>query len=161
MDLNGSGNGSKLPSWEKPVVSLPQVVVAVIVLNTSALLLGRDKNTDQWTLPKRIVGKFQEIQAVGQSIVWEGTGISVQIVGSIFVSEEIIPPSNHQIIVVTLGKPIGGGEALTPVEYSTEFSEIKWVDFRELGDIQDDVDAITADAIMKFGAYMQNKALRV
>ena len=135
----------------------PQVVVAVIVMNGSAMLLGKDVNTKQWTLPKAGVTKFQALQDVGRAGVWEATGITVQVTGSIFVSEEIIPPDQHQVIVVTLGKPVGTGHALEPTPNSEVFSEVRWVDFRELGAIQDDVDNVTADAIMKFGLYLQSK----
>ena len=139
-------------------VGTPLVVVGVIVMNGSALLLGKDANTKQWTLPKGGVTKFQGLQDVGQTAVFETTGISVQVTGSIFVSEEIIPPNHHHVIIVCLGKPLGTGDTLAPIAPRPDiFSEVKWVDFRELGEIQDDVDNVTADAIMKFGLFLQSK----
>lgn len=136
----------------------PQVVVAVIVMNGSALLLGKDVNTKQWTLPKGGVLKFQRLQAVAQTAIAETTGISTEVTGSMFISEDITPPDQHNIVVVALGKPLGTGDALKPVARPDIFSEVRWVDFRELGEIQNDIDNVTADAIMKFGLYMQAKA---
>src|SRR5208282_1811696 len=103
-----------------------------------------------WTLPKGGVLKFQELQTVGRTAVAETTGIAVEVTGSIFISEDIVPPE-HNVVVVALGKLLGSGDALKPVARLDVFSEVRWVDFRELGDIQHDIDSITTDAIMKFG----------
>jgi len=135
----------------------PQVVVAVIVLHNKSLLLGKDTASGFWTLPKGGVQKFQGLQAVAQTAVFETTGISTQVTGSIFVSENIEPPDLHQVIIVTMGDPKKGAD-LTPIPRPDIFSEVKWVDFREIGDYQETVDNVTADAIMKFGIYLKSKA---
>lgn len=135
----------------------PQVVVAIIVLNAKSLLLGKDAATGYWTLPKGGVQKFQQIQAVAQTAVFETTGIATQVTGSIFVSEDIAPPDVHQVIIVTMGQPKPDAD-LTPIPRPDIFSEVKWVDFRNIGEYQDTVDNMTADAIMKFGMYLNSKA---
>jgi|SRR5271157_1801897 len=135
----------------------PTVVVAVIVMHGSTMLLGKDTKTGFWTLPKGAVQKFQGLQAVGQTSVFETTGIATQVTGSIFVSEDIVPPDHHQVIVVTMGQPTKDADR-TPIPRPDIFSEVRWVDFRNLGDYQETVDDVTADAIMKFGMYLNSKA---
>lgn len=157
MSMDEVGNGGKQPEDAQQVVGVPRVVVAVIVMNGSAILLGRDVGTKLWTLPKGGVAKFQRLQVVGQTVVFETTHIAVHVTGSLFVSEEIIPPDHHQITVITLGQPLGSGDALTPIANPDVFSEVRWVDFRELGNIQNEIDNVTADAVMKFGLYIQAK----
>ncbi len=130
----------------------PQVVVAVIVVNGTLLLLDKGAKTGQWTLPKRAVSKFQTVEDAGRRAVLEATGVSVDITGSLFVSEEIIPPDVHDIAVITLGKLIGDGIL------SVSNGPAQWVDFRDLSKIQGDVDNLTADSLMKFGLYLQSKA---
>lgn len=134
----------------------PSVIVAVIMLNAKTLLLGKDALTGFWTLPKGLVQKFQGLQAVGQAAVFETTGIAAQVTGSIFVSEDIVPPDQHSVVVVTMGE-VKKDADLTPIPRPDIFSEVKWVDFRDLGEYQETVDNITADAIMKFGIYLQSK----
>jgi ADP-ribose pyrophosphatase YjhB (NUDIX family) len=135
----------------------PDVIVAVIVTNGGTLLLGQDVGTKLWTLPKGGILKFQGIQDAAQKAVFDTTGISVQVPGSIFVAEEFVPPDRHDIIIATLGKPLGDGSTLVPKPNPEAFSEVRWVDFRNLGEYQETVDNMTADAIMKFGIYLQQK----
>src|SRR5271170_6353840 len=135
----------------------PSVIVAVIMLNGSTLLLGKDTLTGLWTLPKGLVQKFQDMQAVGQAAIFETTGIAAQITGSIFVSQDIVPPDTHSVVIGTMGQ-IKPGADLTPIPRPDIFTEVKWVDFRDLGEYQETVDNITADAIMKFGMYLKAKA---
>jgi ADP-ribose pyrophosphatase YjhB (NUDIX family) len=135
----------------------PQVVVAVIVLHDKSLLLGKDAETGYWTLPKGGVQKFQQIQAVGQTAIFETTGIAAVVTGSIFISEDIAPPDHHQVVVVTMGQPKPDAD-LTPIPRPDIFSEVRWVDFRNLVEYQETVDNLTADAIMKFHIYLQSKA---
>jgi ADP-ribose pyrophosphatase YjhB (NUDIX family) len=139
-------------------MEFPQVVVAVLVTSTvGGLLLGRDAKSKQWALPYGVIPKFQAIQTVGETAVRELTGASVQVMGSIFISENIIPPHEHQVVVVALGKLLTDFEGTTLIPDGNIFSEVRWVDFRQLGEIQDEIDNVTADAIMKFGLYLQGK----
>lgn len=135
----------------------PQVIVAVLVMNGSTLLLGQDVNTGKWTLPKGGVLKYQPLQAVGETATLETTGVAVTVTGSIFVSEEMnTDTQEHNIIVITLAKPTSPeNTALSPHDV---FTEVRWVDVRDLGGYQETVDNLTADAIMKFGYYLQSKA---
>jgi len=133
----------------------PQVLAAVIVLHGSGILLGKDTVTGKWTLPKSIVPKFEPLEDTARMAVAGASGLAVDVTSSIFISQEIVPPNEHTIVVVTLGK-LTGDAAVTHLDPA--YSEIRWVDFRELGTIQDDIDDITADAIMKLGTYMQAKA---
>jgi len=142
------------------VPNLPNVVVAVIVLNQSTILLGKSAATGKWTLPAQTIAPFQSQADAGVQGVLASTGVNVEVTASLFVSENINPPSAHDIVVVALGKPLGD----LPTNDSfittnlTIFSQVRWVDFRELGDIQNDVDDVTADAIMKFGMFLQSKS---
>src|SRR5271163_760985 len=126
----------------------PQTVVAVIVLHDSGILLGKDAKTNKWTLPKSILRKFLPTQDAARIAVESASGLAVEVTSSIFISEEIVPPDTHNVVVVTLGK-LTGDAAVTHLDPA--YSEVRWVDFRELGTIQDDIDDITADAIMKLG----------
>lgn len=137
----------------------PQVlpIVAIIVMNKSALLLGQDSISKQWTLPKAEISFGQPTQAVAQKAVFETTGIAVTIGGSIFVSEDI-KPDHHYVVVVAIAQPIGKEGNIDPIPMPGVFSDVKWVDFRDLGEYQETTDDLTADAIMKLGSYLQGKA---
>jgi ADP-ribose pyrophosphatase YjhB (NUDIX family) len=137
----------------------PQVlpIVAVIVMNKTSILLGQDSSSKQWTLPKAEISFGQPAHGVAQKAVFETTGVAVTIGGSIFISEDI-KPDHHYVVVVAIAQPIGKEGNIEPIPMPGVFSAAKWVGFDELGEYQETVDNLTADAIMKFGSYLQGKA---
>lgn len=135
----------------------PQLVVAVLIIGgNGTVLLGRDANSNQWTLPKGAITKFQPTQEVAKIAVLETTGIPVNVTGSLFITEEIVPPDTHNVYVITLGQTEDKQE-LEPMPRADVFSEVRWVGFNDLQSISADIDPVTADAITKFGLYLQAK----
>lgn len=145
-------------SLEFPVEALeipptPAVIAAVIVLGGNTFLMGKSRTTGQWGIPQAQVKWLESMDVTSKRAVLNYSGIEAEITGQLFSTQDIKTDS-HIIGVITMGK-VTGGEMKNETE---ECSEVKWVSADMLGDIQDEVDNLSADAIQKFGLYLRSRA---
>lgn len=129
----------------------PRIGVAVIVIDKGRILLGRSTKepiVGKWVVPGGRIEPFEAVQATGEREVLEETGLTVQVRNVMFVSEIVAPPAEHRIILYVNGI-LENGE----IKAGSDLSEVRWVDFRELDSIADDMSELTVDAISKLGMY--------
>lgn len=88
----------------------PRVGCAVLIVRAHRVLLGQSLVggvNDKWVIPNQPIRYGESIAKAAQRGMHDVTGYHVN-VGDVIETREIIAPEAHQILLVMIGKPVGG-----------------------------------------------------
>lgn len=139
------------------VPSLPRIGIAAIVTRGSEILLGRSKKepiVGKWVIPGGGVKPFESLPATVTRELLEETNITITPGALLFVSEVLDPPNEHRIVIYVDAEYVGG-----EIKAGDDLSEVRWVDARQLGDMQDEMSELTIDALHKFSLILKARAI--
>lgn len=138
---------------------MPNLTVGTIVMQDRAsVLLGKVSadgvDAGLWAIPDGIVNDGETIRDACIRTVKEATGLDVEPRMTLFLCERVVE-GDHRIGIFVLAEPTNTG--IVPSE---RYSEMKWVDVRELGNLQknEGMSDFTADAFVKFSVFLQQQA---
>ena len=124
-----------------------------IVMHEGRVLIGR-WNDEPWETPGSEIGVCEHILEATIREVFEHTGVSVEPKNVIFVSEVIEPEKEiHRILIYLYAEYVEG--EITIREEEPLWTEAKWVDVRELGNIQNEMSDEAVDAFFKFSLVLR------
>ena len=139
-------------------LAFPRIGVATFVLRGADVLLGRSKKepiVGKWVIPGGRVKPFERLQETAVREFLEETGITITAKNVLFVSENVQPPNDHRIVIYVDGQYVSGEP--TPGD---DLSEVRWVDVRQLGELQSDMTDMTLDALYKFSLVLRARTGR-
>lgn len=132
----------------------PRIGAATFVVKGTQILLGRSKKLDnQIVIPGGGVKWGEPLQIAGRREIKEEAGIEVLMGDVLFVSE-LLEPDDHRVIVYLLAQYIQG-----ELQAGDDLSEVFWADTRELAQYQDEMTALTLDAIYKFSIAIRARGM--
>lgn len=140
------------------VDNFPRVGVAAIVTRGSEILLGRSKKqpiVGKWVVPGGGVKPFESISLTVIRELKEETGILIQPGSVLFVSEILDPGVDHRIVIYVDAEYVSGD-----LVAGDDLSEVRWIDVRRLGDMQNDMSELTIEALHKFSLVLKAKSLQ-
>ena len=123
------------------------IEVSAIVLNEGKVLIGR-AGEHKWVTPGGSILEGETLLDATINSVFQCTGVTVEPKSVIFVSEIIEP--EHRIILYLYADYVNGDAAPSGI-----WDEVKWVDVRELGSVQDEMANETIDAFFKFSVVLR------
>ncbi len=132
---------------------LPHTGIAAIVTRGSEILLGRSKKDPikgKWVIPGGGVKPFEALSDTVVREFLEETNIRIKPGAVLFVSEVLDPPMDHRIVIYAEAEYVSG-----EIKVGDDLSEVKWVDVRKLGDLQDEISELTIDALHKFSLILK------
>ncbi len=135
----------------------PRVGIAAIVTRGTEILLGRSKKepiVGKWIIPGGGVRPFESLPDTVVRELKEETGLTIKPGAVLFVSEVLNPPTEHRIVIYVDAECAGG-----ELRAGDDLSEVRWVDARNLGDLQNDMSELTIDALHKFSLILKARAL--
>jgi 8-oxo-dGTP diphosphatase len=136
---------------------MPKTEIVAIIMNPSGqVLVGRSTlELGRWTVPGATqINSYEPIATALARGVLDQTGIIVQPQNVMFVSEMVKPPAEHRIVICGYAVYVSGEPS--PGE---DMTEVKWVDVRNLGDIQDELSDVAVDAFYKFSLVLRSQAV--
>jgi len=128
----------------------PTVEVATFVIHDGKLLLGKDEN-GKWRVPGGVINTFETCEKAAQRTFIEATGVGIKAEHILFVSEDIDNPARHRIVVYAYGQYLQGEIS----EKIPTYTDIQWVDVRELGPLQNGMTDDVIDAMFKFSLCLK------
>lgn len=137
--------------------SLPRIGIAAIVTRGSEILLGKsnkDPIKGKWVVPGGGVKPFESLPDTVTRELKEETGIVIKPGAVLFVSEVLDPPVEHRIVIYVDAEYVSG-----ELRAGDDLDEVKWVDVRALGDMQDVLSELTIDALHKFSLILKARAM--
>jgi ADP-ribose pyrophosphatase len=138
-------------------VFLPRIGIAAIVTRGSEILLGRSKKepiVGKWVIPGGGVKPFEPLPVTVTRELKEETNIDIKPGAVLFVSEVLEEPFDHRIVIYVDAEYVGGD-----LKAGDDLSEVRWVDARNLGDLQDEMSELTIDALHKFSLILKARAM--
>ena len=134
----------------------PIVEISTLIIHDAKVVLGKDEN-GKWRLPGGKINQFESCQDAAVRTFRETTGISIKANNILFINEDIsIPEERHRIIVYAYGEYVEGviGEQMPT------YTDIQWVDVRELGPLQADMTDEVLDGFFKISLVLKQQASR-
>lgn len=138
---------------------LPRVGVAAIVVNGPKILLGQTNKTPiagQWVLPGGGVEPFESIFDTVKREFKAETNLDIQPGQVLFVDEILDRHKNqHRIIIYVEATILGEAD----LKAGDDLNDVRWVDVRELGDMQDSISDATINALHKFSVFLKARKM--
>ena len=143
---------------------MPNLTVVTIVMQDKAsVLLGKVagfKRVDAglWAIPDGIVNDGETIRDACIRTVKEATGLDVEPRMTLFLCERVVE-GDHRIGIFVLAEPvIKLGDEDKPITAFNRYSDMRWIDVRNLGELQntEGMSDFTADAFRKFSEFLKS-----
>jgi ADP-ribose pyrophosphatase YjhB (NUDIX family) len=128
-------------------------VIAIIMKPEGKVLIGRNSE-GKLVIPGDTVRLYEQGKDTLARAFIEKTGLIIQPQSVMFVSEIVKPPAPHRIIICMYAVVVSG-----ELSAGGDLTEVKWVDVRALGTIQDDMDDVAIDAFHKFSIVLKSQAM--
>lgn len=108
-------------------MKLSHVVYSMILDDTgSKILMVRNKDNGQWTLPGGSVEPGESLDQAAIREVMEETGYTIQVCGVMAVNEAKLQKLREHIVFITFRAEIVGGQE--DITLPDEIAEISWID---------------------------------
>jgi ADP-ribose pyrophosphatase YjhB (NUDIX family) len=136
----------------------PRITVATIVMKDRAnVLLGRSNRSltsGKLVIPGSYLQLYETIFEASARGIKEQAGITVNPKQMLFMSEKVDKDTKeHRLAAFCFGEYVEGEP-----KPGSDFTDITWVDPRELGNMQSELDELTVDAFYKFSIVMRSQA---
>ena len=134
----------------------PRTGIAAIVTRDSEILLGRSNKAPingKWVIPGGGVKPFESLHETVVREFKEETNVTIKPDAVLFVGEVLDPPIEHRIVIYVEAEYVSG-----ELKAGDDLNEVRWVDVRQLGNLQDEMSKLTIDALHKFDLILKARA---